>query len=186
MTLAKQVQERFALANQAYPQGELEFMCGAVQSAQPQAIFEWGTGSGASGRIFAEALSILGLAALVHTTDLPDALAPLEEQHPRERTGQYLTANAIRKRGDGVTESLVAWTELRPERSLWFIDGDHSLYAVYREVALIERMVPDAVMLIHDTNSGPGEAAEKWVADPRRHHYSWLEGRTGIGLLEPL
>lgn len=191
MSLADEVQERFHLAREAYPQGELEFMCEAVEDVRPDAIFEWGTGSGASGRIFCEAAAIVcGRQINLVTVDLPDELSPLESQHPRERTGQYLPggvhAGVSAMRGDGVTTALMVWTQFPSERPLFFIDGDHSYFAVYREVALIDRMVPNAVMLLHDTNDGPGLAGEKWVADQGRHTYRSIQGRTGIGRLDPL
>lgn len=189
MTLAEEVQSRFDLARSAYPEGELEFMCDTVADVQPNFIAEWGTGSGASGRIFYESTQILRLDPLIVTVDLPDELSPLEAQHPRERTGQYLPAyhdNLYALRGDGVTVALSQWVHWNPvDRALFFVDGDHSYFAAYREVALIDRMVPNAVILLHDTNDGPGLAAEKWVADQGRHTYTSIEGRTGIGRLDP-
>ena len=108
MTLADEVQSHFDLACSAYPQGELEFMVDTVAEVKPDAIFEWGTGSGASGRIFYEAGTLtLGRTINLFTVDLPDELAPLESQHPRERTGQYLPGGVhygvTAMRGDGVT-----------------------------------------------------------------------------------
>lgn len=185
-TLEEEVLARFPIAADAYPQGELAFILQAVQDVQPSAIFEYGTGSGASGRIFQEAVSVLGLACLIHTTELPDELAPLEAQHPRHNTGQHLTDGVVRKRGDGVTESLVAWAQWRPQRSLWFLDGDHTNFAVYREIALIDRMVPDAVILLHDTNEGPGVGAREWVERQGRHRFTHITGRTGVGRLDRL
>ena len=198
VTLADEVQARFDLARSAYPEGELEFMCETVAEVKPDVIFEWGTGSGASGRIFCEATGLVALANSwigepvdLVTIDLPDELAPLEAQHPRERTGMYLPdrARISRLRGDGVTVSLALWATNFADaynKPLFFIDGDHSYFAVYREVALIDRMVPNAVMLLHDTNDGPGLAAEKWCADQRRHTFESIPGRTGIGRLVPV
>lgn len=188
MTLADEVQSRFDLARSAYPEGELEFMCDTVESLRPDSIYEWGTGSGASGRIFWEATDFLATNTFLFSYDLPDELSPLEAQHPRERTGQYLLPTGAKMdRGDGVTMALMEWSRWHEKAvlPLFFIDGDHSYFAVYREVALIDRMVPNAVILLHDTNDGPGLAAEKWVADQGRHTYVSVEGRTGIGRLVP-
>jgi cephalosporin hydroxylase len=191
MSLADEVQSRFDLARSAYPEGELEFMCDTVESLRPDCIFEWGTGSGASGRIFSEATHIIDDVFIpLVTVELPDELSPLESQHPRERTGQHLPSRAriSALRGDGVTLALTMWAtnfEGGYHKPLFFIDGDHSYFAVYREIALIDRMVPNAVIILHDTNDGPGLAAEKWVADQRRHTYKSIVGRTGIGRLDP-
>ena len=88
--------------------------------------------------------------------------------------------------GSRIALTVYAQNQAIIDRPLFFLDGDHSYFAVYREIALIDRMVPNAVMLIHDTNDGPGEACQKWVQDQQRHRYTFIEGRTGIGRLDPL
>ena len=185
--LAGHVAATSPFAEAGYPGAELEFICDTVEQVRPDAIFEWGTGSGCSGRIFWECSRLLNLSATIHTVELPDELMPLDSQHPSTSCGMYLDGTTvIRHRGDGVTEALVLWAHLQPQRSLFFLDGDHSQVMVYREIALIDRMVPDAVMLIHDTNAGPGDAARAWVAEQGRHVFTSTPERVGVGRLDPV
>ena len=185
--LASHVGAAFPFAEAGFPGAELEFICDTVEDARPTGIFEWGTGSGCSGRIFWECSRLLELGATIHTVELPDELQPLDSQHPLGACGMHLEGTTvIRHRGDGVTEALVLWAHLRPERSLFFLDGDHSQVMVYREIALIDRMVPAAVMLVHDTNAGPGDAARAWVAEQGRHTFTAITDRVGVGRLDPV
>ena len=180
--LAGRVTAAFELAQGGYPGAELQFMCDTVEQVRPDFIAEFGTGSGCSGRIFWECSRLLGLNAEIHTTELPDELAGFDGQHPGVNTGMYLPPGVTTHRGDGVTESLIAWKRRQPERPLFFLDGDHSEVMVYREIALIDRLVSFPVMLIHDTNGGPGDAGRKWAAETLGE-WTEIKDRAGIGLL---
>ena len=182
--LAGRVTEAFGEAQGGYPTGELVFMCGAVEAIRPTFIAEWGTNSGCSARIFWECCRLLGLDTAIHTIELPDELKDFDDQHPGVHCGMYLKDGmATQHRGDGVTEALILYKHLAPERPLFFLDGDHSQVMVYREIALIDRMTQGAPMLIHDTNgAGPGDAARQWASE---FYYTFTEipDRVGIGLL---
>jgi cephalosporin hydroxylase len=177
--------EAFPLAVGGYPGEELQFMCDTMERLRPDFVAEWGTGSGCSARIFWECDLRLGFEAAINTTELPDELRDLDGQHPGVNCGMHIKDTGVFAwRGDGVTESLIRWKRQQPRRPLFFLDGDHSAVMVTREIALIQRLVPDAPMLIHDTNgAGPGDAARTWAAMYGR---SWSEvtERVGMGLLE--
>jgi predicted O-methyltransferase YrrM len=186
--LADEIRRIFPEAEPAYPGAELDFICETVEEMRPDAIFEWGTYAGTSARIFWECCRLLGLATEVHTVELPNELKLLDRAHPGDESGLHLVDTGVwQHRGDGVTEALVQWQRMRPERSLFFLDGDHHWVMVYREITLIDRMAPDAVMLIHDAQAGPGYAAREWVRlNPASHALRSVSGREGICRLEPL
>ncbi len=184
--LAAKVTEAFPLAQGGFPSPELDFMCDTVAMFRPTFIAEWGTNSGCSARIFWECCRLLDLRTEIHTVELPDELQVFDDQHPGVNCGLYIAreSGVVQHRGDGVTEALILYKRLQPERPLFFLDGDHSQVMVYREIALIDRMTGGAPMLIHDTNgAGPGDAARKWVSE---FDYTFREipDRVGIGLLE--
>jgi hypothetical protein len=74
---------------------------------------------------------------------------------------------------------------MRPQVSLFFLDGDHGWQMVHRELTLIQRMVPEATVVLHDVASGPGFAADQWVQE---HHgaylYSCIPDGQGIGRID--
>lgn len=159
-------------------------MCDTVETIRPDFIAEWGTNSGCSARILWECRRLLGLDTAIHTIELPDELQVLDDQHPGVNCGMYLPQGVTSHRGDGVTEALILYKRLQPERPLFFLDGDHSQVMVYREIALIDRMTQGAPMLIHDTNgAGPGDAARKWASE-FSYVFTEIPDRVGIGLLE--
>ncbi len=163
-------------------------MCDTVETLRPDMVFEWGTNSGCSARVFWECARILDLDMPVHTVELPDELKEFDGQHPGIHCGMYLPGTSVvQHRGDGVTEALILWKRLQPQNPLFFLDGDHSQVMVFREIALIDRMVPASTMLVHDTNgAGPGEAARSWAADFGRHTFTEIPDRVGMGRLDPV
>ncbi len=185
--LANQIRDIFPEAEPAYPGSELDFICDLVERIRPDVIFDWGTYAGTSARIFWECSRLLALHAAIHTIELPDELKALDGAHPGASCGLHLHGTTVTQHyGDGVTEALVLWRRLEPQRSLFFLDGDHHWVMVYREIELIDRMVPDAVILIHDTNAGPGHAAREWVRKNETRSFTSITGREGIGHLAPV
>lgn len=171
----------------AYPGDEMQFMCQAFLDVMPNAIFEWGTYNGSSARVFWECARILGHPCAIHTTELPVELTKLDGAHPGETPGEHIRDTEVHQhRGDGVIESLVQWARITPARSIFFIDGDHSVEAVYREIMLVHRMVPRAIILVHDANHGPGYAARLWVEKQGTHTYTETTSRVGMARLDPL
>ncbi len=136
----------------AYGDDEVLFMASAMSRHRPTHVFEWGTNVGASARLFHEAAGVLGFACEVHTTELPDELAHLDRDHPGHRYGQWIDGLPIvAHRGDGLAESLHARDRIRPERSLFFLDGCHDYLVVLDELETVSAADPDAVILVHDT-----------------------------------
>jgi cephalosporin hydroxylase len=162
-----------------YPLNEQLLMAAAACRLRPAVVFDWGTHVGASARLFHECRKAFELPYEVHSIDLPSDAAHIEhpgQEHARlvrRITGVHL------HRGDGVTVALELWQRLgRPERPLFFVDGDHDYASVLRELTLILATVPDPSVLVHDTffqsedagyNVGPARAIAAVVAaEPAR------------------
>lgn len=159
----------------AYGDDEVKFITGAMERHRPTHVFDWGTNVGASARLFYEAARIHGFPCEVHTVELPLEQAHLDRDHPGEhRYGQWLTPEIHGHRGDGLTCSLWLHGILKPERSLFFLDGCHEQAAVRRELDGIYQQAPEAVILGHDTRSltGPAWAFNEFTLD---HHGEYLQ-----------
>jgi len=93
-------------------------------------------------------------------------------------------------KGDGVTTALAEFVRLGgPERSVFFLDGDHSYTAVTRELQEIAAAAPRAVILVHDT-SHPVEDTESAVEDflsreGEAYRSDWLASQAGMVRLWP-
>lgn len=172
-----------------FPLHELMLMVAAVCRLQPPQIFEWGTHIGKSARIFYACATHYGIAAEIHSTDLPDEVSHGEHPH-RERGRLVRGLPRVRlHQGDGLDASLALWRAGgRKPRPLFLVDGDHSYQSVLRELTGITRAVPDAAVLLHDTfyqssesgyNVGPWQAIEDVLAScPGRYR----KQHSGLGL----
>jgi len=155
-----------------FPVNEQVLMVAAVCRIKPTHIFEWGTNIGKSARIFYETCRGFGLAAEIHSIDLPDNMEHIE--HPKENRG--LLVRGIKEvnlhLGDGLENALQIVSDYKKDdlRPLFFIDGDHSYKSVKRELEGIIKNVPQANILLHDTfyqseESGYNVGPYKAVAD---------------------
>ncbi len=154
-----------------FPLQELMLMTSSVCRVKPPLIFEWGTHIGKSARIFHETVTHFGLASHVHSIDLPDDVSHVE--HPGEKRGALVQgiAGVTLHQGDGLSNSLGIWNAAgKPERPLFFVDGDHSYESVRREIDGILDEIPSAALLLHDTfyqssesgyNIGPYQAVQE-------------------------
>jgi hypothetical protein len=89
-------------------------------------------------------------------------------------------------RGDGVTTALLAYAQSGMRSPLFFLDGDHLKENVFRELVLIHRITPTAVMLCHDTRNGPGQAIADFMArTPDSYTVHFLESQAGMTRLWP-
>jgi len=181
-----------------FPLNELMLMTAAVSWLKPTQIFEWGTNIGASARIFYECIVHYGIAAEIHSTDLPDNVLHIE--HPHEQRGKLVRGlrHVHLHQGDGVEVSLNIWrTGQYKPHPLFLLDGDPSYETVLSELSAIVDEVPDPGILIHDSfyqsdqsgyNVGPHQAIEQVLSvRPNRFHriYSGL-GLPGMTFLYPL
>ena len=164
-----------------FPLQELMLMTATVCRFEPSLIFEWGTNIGKSARIFYEISRYFHIPATIHTCDLPDDIDHAE--HPHSQRGAMVRglAGVTLHQGDGLTTSLNLWEAAgRPERPLFFLDGDHSYTSVRREIDGIMENIPNPLLLLHDTflqssesgyNVGPRHALEETLAaKPGRLH----------------
>jgi hypothetical protein len=172
-----------------YPLNELLLMTAAACRLKPSVVFDWGTHIGASARIFYECAQTFKLGYEIHSVDLPRDANHVE--HPGEGHGRLVrNLNGVHlHRGNGVKVTLEQWRKLgRPNRPLFFVDGDHAYEAVRDELNEIFSTVPDASALAHDTffqsaeskyNVGPARAIEEIVAKfPSRFRVI----KSGLGL----
>jgi hypothetical protein len=135
-----------------FPLQELMLMAGAVCRYQPPIVFEWGTHIGKSARIFHETLTHYSIKSVIHSIDLPDDASHVE--HPGAARGQLVQGlpGITLHQGDGVNTALQLWENHgKPERCLFFVDGDHEYESVKRELHLILATVSRPVILAHDT-----------------------------------
>lgn len=174
-TLSRFVIEKIVpvVGTHPYPLNELLLMAGAACRLEPTVVFDWGTHIGASARIFYECSLTFELGYEIHSIDLPPDVSHVE--HPGEEHGRLVKglANVHLHRGSGVEVALEQWRKLgRPERPLFFVDGDHAYESVLDELNQIFSAVPDASALAHDTffqsaesnyNVGPARAIDEIV-----------------------
>jgi cephalosporin hydroxylase len=150
-------------------------LAAAVCRFRPSHIYEWGTHIGKSARAFYEVSRHYGVTAEIHSVDLPDDTSHAE--HPlRERGRMVHGLNGVHlHQGDGVEVSLAIWQRAeQPERTLFFVDGDHAESTVYRELRAIIGVVPRPVVLLHDAffqsaqsgyNIGPHRAIARMLQE---------------------
>ena len=156
-----------------YPISELNLMVAAVCRLKPQQIFEWGTNIGTSARIFYETGKRFGIPLEIHSIDLPDDQD--HEQHPGSKRGCMVKgyAGVTLHQADGLSRAIELYQQQRQNRTLVFIDGDHSYESVYRELNGVISAMPNAHILLHDTfyqseqsgyNIGPYRAITETLA----------------------
>ena len=152
-----------ALNLPAYGDQEVEFFGSVLERFRPTHVFEWGTNVGASARLFYEAALEFGYECEVHTVELPDSLSHLDRDHPGHRHGQWIEGLSIHAhRGLGLTLSMQLWVDLRPDRALFFLDGNHTYAVVLEELQSLSNLRPQPVVMIHDTNRLTGEAVSRF------------------------
>ena len=149
-----------------YPAAEVSLMAAAIVHARPDFVFEWGTNSGCSARIFFEAAQLLQLKTVIHSTDLPAEMM-LEDMTEQVR-GQNVRGRRFEETvrmhvGDGLNESMAAWKEEGwvAARVLWYLDGDHSEQAVRRELDAIA----SHASCVREPGDMLGEGAWSWPGD---------------------
>lgn len=180
-----------------FPLNELMLLSAAVCRVKPRQIFEWGTHIGKSARAFHETALHFDIACEIHSVDLPDDVAHVE--HPSSERGKLVRGlpRIHLHQGDGVDVSLRIWRESgRQSPVLFFLDGDHAMESVLRELSRIVAEVPDAAILLHDSfyqspaanyNVGPHRAIEA-VLRERPGRFRRLDsalGLPGMTLLYP-
>jgi cephalosporin hydroxylase len=181
-----------------FPLHELMLLSAAVCRVRPRQIFEWGTHIGKSARAFHETALHFDLACEIHSVDLPDDV--LHVEHPSSERGKLVRGlpRIHLHQGDGVDVSLRIWRETgRQSPVLFFIDGDHAMESVFRELSRIVAEIPDAAVLLHDTfyqsadanyNVGPHRAIDA-VLRERPGRFRRLDsalGLPGMTLLYPV
>ena len=71
-----------------FPLHELMLMSAAICRLRPAQVFEWGTHTGKSARVFHECAADYGIALQIHSVDLPDRVNHVE--HPHEGRGRFV------------------------------------------------------------------------------------------------
>lgn len=172
-----------------YPLNELLLITAAACRLKPSVVFDWGTHIGVSARIFYECDQAFNIGYDIHSIDLPPDATHVE--HPGQEHGRLVRGleRIHLHRGDGVKVAMEQWERLgRPERPLFFVDGDHAYESVREELSEIFATVSDASVLAHDTffqstdsnyNVGPALAIKEITAKfPTRFHVI----HSGLGL----
>jgi cephalosporin hydroxylase len=172
-----------------YPLNELLLMAAAACWIKPTIVFDWGTHIGASARIFYECDRAFKLGYDIHSIDLRPDESHVE--HPGEEHGRLVRglARVHLHRGNGVKVAIEQWRKLgRPQRPLFFVDGDHAYESVRDELNEIFSTISDASALAHDAffqsaessyNVGPARAVDEIIEKfPSRFHVL----RSGLGL----
>lgn len=148
-------------------------MTAATCYLQPEQIFEWGTNVGKSARVFYEISKFFDFKSIIHSIDLPDEVSHIE--HPNSKRG-YLVKNCknvFLHQGDGVTVAQKIYMQKPNAKTLVFVDGDHSYESVQNELSQINKVMPNAWILLHDTfyqskqsdyNVGPYIAVQEFLA----------------------
>jgi cephalosporin hydroxylase len=180
-----------------YPITELSLMVSAVCRLKPQQVFEWGTNIGKSARIFYEAGKRFNIPIEIHSIDLPDDIE--HQEHPKSNRGRMVKGyrGVTLHQADGLSKSIELYQRRPQDRTLVFIDGDHSYESVRRELSGIVEAMPNAAILLHDTfyqsessgyNIGPHKAvAELLAAMPGIYRVMSTEsGLPGMTLLYKL
>jgi hypothetical protein len=178
-----------AVGVRPYPLNELLLMTAAACRLKPWVIFDWGTHIGVSARIFYECDKAFDLGFEIHSIDLPPEATHVE--HPGLEHGRLVRGldKVHLYRGNGVRVALELWHRLgKPERPLFFVDGDHAYESVRRELMLVFNTIPDASAIVHDTffqsadsnyNVGPALAIDEVLKSfPAR----FKAFKTGLGL----
>lgn len=135
-----------------YPLNELLLMVATICRLRPSYIFEWGTHSGKSARIFYETCTYFDIKTIIHSIDLPDNVEHIE--HPKGQRGKLVKGfnRIILHQGDGLTTALkICKDNFIKKDILFFLDGDHEYQSVKRELIGIIKNLPVANILIHDT-----------------------------------
>ena len=172
-----------------FPLHELMLLSATVCRFRPSHIFEWGTHIGKSARAFYEITRHYGIAAEIHSIDLPDEVEHVE--HPSSERGRMVRGleRVHLHQGDGLEVSLGVWRKAdRPGSVLFFVDGDHGEQSVHRELSGIVAEIPAPVVLLHDAfyqsaksgyNVGPYRAIERVL---REHPGRFKRVDSGLGL----
>lgn len=155
-----------------YPICELNLMASAVCRLRPQQIFEWGTNIGKSARIFYETARYFKIPLTIDSIDLPDDHE--HQEHPGSTRGFMVKhcKNVTLHQADGLSRAIELYNKHPDNRTLVFIDGDHSYESVHRELNGVIKEMPNANILLHDTfyqsedaayNIGPHKAVTETI-----------------------
>lgn len=172
----------------AYGDDEVTFLANVLARHRPQVVFDWGTNVGASARIFYEAAQILGYPCVVHTIELPDSEAHLDRDHPGERYGQWLVDIPVCCwRGDAleVALKLLWYVDESLTKMLFFLDGAHDHDSVMRELRVIAAYEPEAVMVVHDTETLTGATVREFANQHPIYRVETLRSHAGMMALWP-
>jgi hypothetical protein len=117
-----------------YPPGELQLMTIVMLWWQPDMIFEWGTNVGNSARIFHWIAEAFEIDTQIHSIDLPPDVSHAE--NVRELRGLLVRdfSDVHLHLGDGVNKALELCVALKPQKPMFYVDGDHSAETVTREL----------------------------------------------------
>jgi hypothetical protein len=124
----------------------------------------------------------------IHSIDLPDDSD--HHEHPGYKRGRMVKgySGVSLYQGDGLSKSIELYRRTQKNRTLVFIDGDHSYESVHRELTGIINAMPGAAILLHDTfyqseqsgyNIGPYKAITE-ILDSMSETYQVLSTTTGL------
>jgi len=135
-----------------YPPGELQLMTVAMLWWQPDVIFEWGTNVGNSARVFHWIAEAFEIDTQIHSIDLPPDVSHVENVKDLRGVLVRDFPDVHLHLGDGVNKALELFVTLKPQRPLFYVDGDHRADTVMRELEAIHAAVPGAPILLDDTH----------------------------------
>jgi cephalosporin hydroxylase len=183
-----------AIGIKPFPLNEQMLMVGSICRFKPTHIFEWGTHIGKSARIWYETTHHFNIASEINSIDLPEEIDHIE--HPHNQRGILVKgiSEVHLHEGDGLSISLDILKSIdNPIRPFFFLDGDHSIESVARELQGIKSACANPVIMIHDTfyqsdesnyNIGPYLAVKKFLSEEKDFmHISVNTGLPGCTLL---
>jgi hypothetical protein len=175
-----------------YPLDEILLMCSTLAYFKPDMILEWGTHYGKSARTFYETAKYLQLGTEIHSIDLPLESEHAENIHTVSQRGSFVRGLPVTLHlGDGLTVARQILLAQIPSLPLFFVDGDHSVESVRKELNGIKEIAPHAVVLAHDTflqgkesgyNCGPFEAMREFISQQHLPLQSTNLGLPGMSL----
>ncbi len=138
-----------------YPIDELFLMAAAYEFHRPQVVIDIGTHHGKSARIWYELGRLCGNDAVIHTIDLCD---PTHPENPGEMWAKFIKNLPVNKHiGDGCDTASELISQKPDANYLLFLDGDHSLETVRRELKLADA-IQQGCLLLHDTFYQPNSS----------------------------
>ena len=134
-----------------YTPPEVTFLYETMETLRPGIIVEWGTNVGYSARILYEAKVLLGLRTAVHSVDIAREAPILRPEDEGKERGHHVQGlNVALHVGHGAQEAVSITAMSGRARPLFFVDDNHGYDMLSRDLEMLARDTPLAVLVVHD------------------------------------